>query len=119
MAIPAYNPPPAAKPNPALAALGVANEDGAVKWPLALRLVPPDQKRELDKLESQLQTAGTQAAAGQVNPLVVDSARMSVISLHQWLRARRDSLPKATFREADLFLQKLDDTLQGLNRGKG
>jgi hypothetical protein len=112
--IPAYSP-SASQSNQqsVLGALGIPNEDGAVKWPLAFRLMSPDRKRDLlDPLESQLKVAATQAASDKANPAVLKQARQNVEDLHKWLLPRRLDLAEGTYRDAVRFLAKLDSALE-------
>ena len=114
---PAYAPKeaPAKKANN-LAAFGIPSEDGKVLWPLALRLMAPEQKRTLlDDLDSLLQAATTQAAAGnKANPVIVKEALRSVDTLQQWLRKNRDTMAEGTYNEGTAFLRKLDRTLDAM-----
>ncbi len=116
---PAYSPSGAqAMPQSVLAALGVPNDNGAVDWPLALRLMPAEQKRELlEPLEAQLQIAGKQATEGTANPVVVREARDHVESVGRWLRAHRSDMADGSYRDAEGFLSKLDKTLKTLASG--
>jgi hypothetical protein len=111
--IPAYAPSASqTKQQSVLAALGIPNEDGAVTWPLAFRLMSPDKKRELlDPLESQLKVAATQAASDKANPAVLKQAKQNVEDLHKWLLPRRLDLAEGTYRDAVRFLAKLDNAL--------
>jgi hypothetical protein len=102
------------QPSP-LAAFGIPSEDGAVKWPLAFRLMPPNQKRDLlDPLQSQLQIVTAQAAAGRANQALVKEARHKVESLHQWLRTRRLDMAEGTFNDGDAFIRQIDVALQAM-----
>jgi hypothetical protein len=114
--IPAFNPQAdQAKQPTALGAFGVPSDNGNVKWPLAFRLMSPDQRREmLEPMESQLRVAATQAASGKANPKIADEARVSVAKLRQWLRGRRPDLAEGTFMEADRFLRRIDDALDAI-----
>jgi hypothetical protein len=127
--VPTYNPysayadmTPAAAPDaknnnsiPTLTAFAIPNEGGRVTWPLAFRLMNPDQKKDLlDKLEAQLQIVATQAAGGKANPLMLDQAAQTVEKLHQWLRTRRDQIAAGTHRDGEAFLRKLETALKAM-----
>ncbi len=100
------------KSNPALAALGVENDDGVIRWPFALRLMSPDKKRDLlDKLEGQLQIVGSQRVAGKANPAVVAEARETLQQVYAWLNGRRLDIAEGAFTEADTMLRNLDKML--------
>ena len=117
--IPAYSPSASqSKQQSVLGAFGIPNEGGAVKWPLAFRLMSPDQKRDLlDPLESQLQVVTTQAASDKASPTVLRQAAQNVGNLYKWLRPRRPDLAEGTYREADVFLAKLDEALKTIRLG--
>ena len=117
--IPAYSPSASqSKQQSVLGALGIPNEDGAVQWPLAFRLMSPDKKRELlDPLESQLKVAATQAASDKANPAVLKQAKQNVEDLHKWLLPRRLDLAEGTYRDAVRFLAKLDNALATIRSG--
>jgi hypothetical protein len=117
--IPAYSPSGSqSKQQSVLGAFGIPNEDGAVKWPLAFRLMSPDQKRDLlDPLESQLQVVTTQAASDKASPTVLRQAAQNVGNLYKWLRPRRPDLAEGTYREANGFLAKLDEALKTIRLG--
>jgi hypothetical protein len=79
-----------------------------VKWPLAFRLLPPDQERDLTgKLEGQLLSLAS-------NPAVVQDAKQTVQRLHRWLKEHRNDMADATYRDGLDFLRSLDTTLTGL-----
>lgn len=113
---PAYTPKAApAKQPSSLTAFGIPNEDGKILWPLAFRLLAPEQKQEvLEKLEAQLQIATTQAVADKANPRLLKDAQQNVDNLQQWLR--RTDLAEGTYQEAAAFLRKLDKALQAMNK---
>jgi len=118
---PAYRPRAvkAKQENIPLAVLGVPTEDGKVKWPLALRLLPPEQREEtLNKLEAELKVIAAQVVSGNASPAVVKLAKQNVAKLNEQLRARRINMAEGTFHEADTFLLKLDDALQSIAQDK-
>jgi hypothetical protein len=111
--IPAYTPYDAPKKQDAvLSAFGVPNENGAIEWPLAFRLMPPDRRQVLEKLESQLRVVASQTATGKASPVVVNEARRSIEELQSWLKSRRLDLASATYTEANTLLQNLGKTLR-------
>jgi hypothetical protein len=115
--IPAYTSPGAVQPTqePLLAALGVPNTDGSVQWPLALRVMPPQKKKELlDPLEAQLQIIAQQSAAGKANPTTVREARDSVDRLFGYLRSHRLDIAEGSFKEARRFLERIDASLDSM-----
>jgi len=115
-AIPAYNGTATQGRQPSvLGAFGVPSEDNMVNWPLAFRLMSPEQRRTfLEPLEGNLQAAATQAAAGTANPSILRQARLSVDDLRDWLRSRRTEMAEGTYRDGEAFLRKLDTALQSM-----
>jgi len=95
-----------------LTAFGIPNDDGDIKWPLAFRLLPPGEGKELlQKTQAQLQISATQAVVGTANPNLLKEASRSVAQLHQWLRDHRVNMTEAGFLEGEFFLQKLDKAI--------
>jgi ribosomal protein L29 len=115
-----YNNAPASSNVPAYSpAQQPQSDNGGIAWPLAFRLMSPEKRRELrEPAETQLAAAVAQAAAGQVNPQLVDEARLSVARLRQWLRSRRADLAEGTYADAVRFLQRADDALDGMTRAQ-
>ena len=117
-AVPPFNPPmPQGNAGPkqpsVLAAYNVPTENGAVQWPLAFRLMSPDQNRELlAPLEAQLQVAAIQAVGGKANPAVLREATTQVEALRQWLDEQRVNLAEGTYNDANAFLGVLDAALK-------
>ena len=100
-----------------LDAFGIPSENGGVAWPLAFRLMSPDQKRELlDGTETQLAAVAAQAVAGQANSRIVDEVRVNVAKLRQWLRVRQLDLAEGTHADARRFLQRIDDALDTMKK---
>lgn len=115
--IPQYGPPQEAAPAQptAVDAYGVPTEKGQLAWPLAFRLMSPEQRKaKLQPAESAITVALTQAASGKANPKIVDEARLSVARLRQWLRERKLDLAEGTYNDANRFLQKIDDALDAV-----
>jgi hypothetical protein len=99
----------------ALDGFGVPTEDGAIRWPLAFRLLSPDKRAELlDPLQSRLDVAAQQAAAGRANPTIVRDARDDLDRLARWLRSRRLDLAEGSYSEADAFLTRIDNALRAM-----
>jgi len=106
---------PLANPGQPLTAFGIPNDKGAVNWPLAFRLLLPEQKRDmLQKAEAQLQIVSTQAVVGNSNPLLLREASRSVGELRQWLRDHRVNMTEINFRDGEDFLRKLDQALTAM-----
>jgi hypothetical protein len=112
--IPAYTPNNGqARQQPALTAYGIPNEDGAVRWPLAFRLLSPEKKRELlDPLEGELRVAATQAVNGNPNPNILRQAKENLDTLYRWLHSHRLDLAEGSYRDADNFLRQIDGALK-------
>jgi hypothetical protein len=116
---PAYAPNGAQAKQPSvLGVAGVAGENSAMDWPLALRLMPTEQRKTLlDPLETQLQMLAKQAAADRANPALVRQARQSVENVYRWLQDRRVNMADGSYRDAEGFLSRLDRNLQTMGTG--
>jgi hypothetical protein len=98
-------------------AYGVPSENGHIKWPLAFRLLPAEQKQNLlDRLEGQLVLAATQASSGALNASSLSEATRSVARLSAWLTAHRTDMAEATYRDGLDFVRTLDEALAALKR---
>jgi len=97
-----------------LSAIGLTDETGVVRWPLAFRLLPPEKEYLRRQVETVFQLALAQSVGGRSSPVLTNEARQAVGSLRQWLTEREDGLAEATRREARAFLRKLDDALRSL-----
>jgi hypothetical protein len=104
------------KPSDALKAFGIPVEFGEVKWPLALRLMPPDSKRDLlDKLESQMKIAANQAINGNASQTLLRETKNTLDSVKWWLRGRRSSMADNTYQDGDAFLRQLEESLRRMD----
>jgi hypothetical protein len=116
-AVTAYNPSAGpSKSTSVLAAFGIPTEAGQVQWPLALRLMPPDTKRELlDKLESQMKVAATQALASTASPVILRETKQTIDSTKAWLRDRRTNMSESTYLDGMDFLRRLEAALRKMD----
>ena len=107
---------PQTKPSDALKAFGIPVEFGEVKWPLALRLMPPDTKRDLlDKLESQMKLASNQAINGNASQALLRETKSTIDSVKWWLRGRRSNISESTYQDGDAFLRQLEESLRRMD----
>jgi hypothetical protein len=107
---------PQAKATDALKAFGIPVEFGEVKWPLALRLMPPDTKRDLlDKLESQMKIAANQAINGNASQTLLRETKNTIDSVKWWLRGRRSNMSENTYQDGDGFLRQLEESLRRMD----
>ena len=101
------------KPSEMLKAFGIPVEFGQVQWPLALRTMPPDTKRDLlDKLEAQMKIAASQAINGNASQVLLRETKNTIDSAKWWLRGRRSTMPESTYQDGDAFLRQLEDSLR-------
>jgi len=108
--------PAQAKPADALKAFGIPVEFGEVKWPLALRLMPPDAKQDLlDKLESQMKLAANQAVSGNASQTLLRETKSTIDSVKWWLRGRRSNISESTYQDGDAFLRQLEESLRRMD----
>jgi len=97
-----------------LTAFGLTDDSGAVRWPLAFRLLPPEKEYLRRQVEAVFLVGLAQAVSGKSNPAMTQEARQAVASLRQWLIAHEDGLAEATRHEAREFLRKLDGALSAM-----
>jgi hypothetical protein len=111
--IPAYTPTSTKTKPSVLAAYGIPTENDHVAWPLAFRLMSPDQKRDvLEPLESELLVAATQAVGDRANPSVLWQAKQSVEEARTWLLGHRNDMAAGTYRDGDRFLGTIERALK-------
>jgi len=104
---------PQAKSSDALKAFGIPVEFGEVKWPLALRLMPPETKRDLlDKLDSQMKLAANQAVNGNASQTPLRETKSTIDSVKWWLRGRQSNISESTYQDGDAFLRQLEESLR-------
>jgi hypothetical protein len=100
-------------PSDALKAFGIPVEFGEVRWPLALRTMPSDARRELlDKLEAQMTIAASQAINGNTSLVLLRETKNTIESVKWWLRGRRATMPENTYQDGDAFLRQLEESLR-------
>jgi hypothetical protein len=99
-----------------LTALGVPNDRGRVSWPVGLQVLSPATENQelLQQFEALLQVAAGQAASGPVSPHTVEAATRSLNRLRVMLRDKKGSMFAANYKEAERFLDKLQDNLKAL-----
>jgi hypothetical protein len=101
------------RPFEVLRAFGVPVEFGQVQWPLALRTMPPDIRRDLlDKLEAQMRIAASQAINGNASQALLRETKTTIDSAKWWLRGRRSTMPESTYQDGGAFLRQLEDSLR-------
>lgn len=95
---------------------GIVDAQGNVAWPLGLQILTPalETKEMRKQLESALQGAASQAAQGRVQANVVDEASKVVAKLRQSLRDQRVGMAEATVRDAETFLNRVEEVLKGM-----
>jgi hypothetical protein len=99
-------------PGSLLMALGLANENGRLDWPLAFRLIPPGEHRDMMlQTESQVRVAVMQAAAGKATSATIQEATRDVSKLRNWLRDHQVDMAEATYRSGSDFLRRVEDAL--------
>jgi hypothetical protein len=100
-----------------LNALGLPNQDGRLKWPLALRILPPDAetlalRNQIDALVGE---AAAQAVKGKATPRIREEAIHAVGRLHELLHNEKSAFTSSyTYDEADRFLDQLANVLRKL-----
>jgi len=99
-----------------LAAAGVPNDHGQLRWPLALRVLPPaPETAELrQQLEAELQLVAAQSLAGRLDPRSVQTANQLADKLQARLADRGYLLASGTYEDGDQFLKRLHKALAAL-----
>jgi hypothetical protein len=108
-----------------LTAIGVANQNGRLSWPLGLQtLGGPDNGREADELRGQLdglfQLAAEQAGRGSADTKLLDEITRAVDRFRKLLtrvQQERAQLTQALYDEAERFLNQLQDAEAALRKG--
>ena len=96
-----------------LTAAGVPNDQGRIRWPLAVKALPPGpQTLELRRqLEAHLQVLATELLAGRSDPRLVRAANEIVDTLQARLVDRGYLLASGTYDDGVQFLKKLHKAL--------
>jgi hypothetical protein len=96
-----------------LTAAGVPNDRGQIRWPLALKALPPGPETlELRRqLEAHLQVLATELLAGKSDPRLVREANDVVDKLQARLVDRGYLLASGTYEDGVQFLKKLHKAL--------
>lgn len=101
-----------------LAASGVPNDRGQLRWPIGLAILAAPGADELcEEIEGLFQETARQAAAGPVNAALGEEVRQAVKKLRRLLlteKAERFGMPLAVYQESERFLDKLDRAEQRL-----
>jgi hypothetical protein len=99
---------------------GLPVEDGRVRWPFGLLILPPARKTKAlrDQLELALYFVATQASEGKVNRVFIDFGLDAVHDLRQLLRADEEHMPAGTYREAMRFLDRAGRGLTKIKRAE-
>lgn len=94
-----------------LSAAGVLHDDGKLRWPLGLRILPGDEVAELrEQLDSLFRLAATQAEAGRINRNVIEEIGRNVAELRRRLledKRTKFAMARATYDDAENYLAKL------------
>ena len=89
-------------------ATGIPFENGHVKWPLAFRLLSPENKQKLtDPLEAQILALATHGAGGATTTAV----KKDIARLSSWLTQHRTDMADATYNDGAAFIRTLDEAL--------
>jgi hypothetical protein len=100
-----------------LDALGLPNQNGRLSWPLALRILPPDEETLTlrNQIDALVEEAAAQAVKGKVTPRIRAEATRAVGRLHELLHNEKSAFTSSfTYDEADRFLDQLANGLKKL-----
>ncbi|MCI0458604.1 MAG: cupredoxin domain-containing protein [Gemmataceae bacterium] len=106
-----------------LAASGVPNDRGRVRWPLGLRILAGRETDPLrEQLDLMLQAAAEQAANGPASPNLLQQTSEAVDRFRRLLlRDKQDrfKMPLAVYEESEQFLDQLAKAVKVLEVGLG
>jgi hypothetical protein len=99
-----------------LTAYGIPNDRGKLRWPLAFRLMDPDESQEMRQpLEALLRLAAAASMRGAVAPEAIKAADKAAGRLRRWLRDQQVGMAEGTYRDADRFLRHVEQALKALS----
>jgi len=108
--------PPTEDTNRVLRLLRYANSSGGLKWPTALKILPPGPQvtQEREQIDNLLVEALRESASGQVKPALVEDLRREVKALRRLWADRGDSLPltEESIQAGRDFLRRLEKALE-------
>jgi hypothetical protein len=97
-----------------LSALGLANKNGHLNWPLGLIALPGEQSKLLrEQIESVILVG---ASNKTINPFLVEEARLAVERLQSQAESNRLSMTRGTYKDSKQFLGQLDHALKLLQK---
>lgn len=102
-----------------LRAVGLPNDQGEIRWPLALRVAPPGPKsQELrQQIEAFVQASALQEVRPPLSHALAEEASRAVDALRRLMRterAERGTLREEAYQEAERFLDQLSFTARVL-----
>jgi hypothetical protein len=100
--------------DPILSALGLANKNGHLDWPLGLIALPGEQSKHLrEQIESVILVGATNKT---INSFLVEDARLGLDRLQSQIESNRLSMTRGTYKDAQEFLGQLDHALKLLEK---
>ena len=104
-----------------LAANGVPNDKGQLRWPIGLAILAAPGADELcEQIDGLFEELARQAGGGAVTPALAEEVRPAVKDLRRLLfkeKAERFGMTLAVYQESERFLNKLDRAGQLLRSG--
>lgn len=107
----------AAKAPTLFTAFGLPSRDGRLQWPLGVRLLPStgEAARLRDQVDLLTEAAfGQKAQNGSADASLVRKTSRAIGDLRHQLAGRSSAMPLATYEDAQSFLRRLQDTVEGL-----
>jgi hypothetical protein len=99
-------------PSAVLLAYGVPSDHGRLRWPLAFRLMGPQESEAVrEPLEALLYMAASGAGQGRIVPWILRDASDNATQLRSWLRDREVGMADVTCQEANDFLRRIEQAL--------
>jgi plastocyanin len=104
-----------------LAASGVPNDDGRLRWPIGLRILAAQERDELrEQIDAFFQEAAIQAASGPVNSILMQEMDEAISKSRKLLlkdKAERFGMPLNVYNESERFLDRLAHAAEALQAG--
>ena len=109
----------AAQMSTVLTAFGLPNKDGHLDWPIALKILRPDEEtRNLrQQIDTVIRVLANRQASDNPNPLYISQARRALERLGSLMDSERYSLTTGTYKEGKGFLAKLERFLNDADHG--
>ena len=100
--------------DPVLNALGLANRNGRLEWPLGLVALPGEQSNNLRRQVESVMLIGVNSKT--TSPALIEEARLALDRLQSLAESNRLSMTPGTYKDSEEFLGQLDHALRLLQK---